>query len=342
MSSINTNNINVNYPTPGVNNSTQGFRDNFTSIKTNLNYAGAEITDLQNKVVLKAGLNGQTVNNDMANTLISNAVTRSFRASTYNLGNNVQGATTINVSQGDVQIGSITADTTLSFGGWSPTDTQSNVELNLFIANTSANITFPSTINNDSNVPSQGMTYTIFQLENHVSDPAPAPSVTFTNKVSVPAGVTQLYYLISTKDCGQTLDIYPVNRPKKSASIIKGTPAFSNATAQGTITTTITSNAITGVGTSFTTELTVGRQILSSANVFIGTVANITNNTSLTLTANANIALAAGNSFRRVMRVGSQGDIAGAIETDGSYIYLCTGNYDGSTSIWKRIAPNDY
>lgn len=342
MSSINTNNINVNYPTPGVNNSTQGFRDNFTSIKTNLNYAGTEITELQNKVVLKSGLTGQTVNNDMANTLISNAVTRSFRASTYNIGNNVQGATTINVSQGDVQIGSITADTTLSFGGWSPTDTQSNVELNLFIANTSANITFPSTIVNDSNVPSQGMTYTIFQLENYVSNPAPAPSVTFTNTISVPKGVTQLYYLISTKDCGVTLDIYPINRPKKSSFVINGTPSFSNVTATGTISTSTTSNSVTGVGTAFTTELTVGRQIVSGANVFIGTVANITNSTTLTLTANANIALAAGNSFRRVMRIGSQGDKTGAIQTDGSYIYLCTGDYDASTSIWKRISPTDY
>ena len=49
MSAINTNAINTNYPVPGVNNSSQGFRDNFTSIKNNLNIAGTEISDLQNK-----------------------------------------------------------------------------------------------------------------------------------------------------------------------------------------------------------------------------------------------------------------------------------------------------
>ena len=37
MSQINTNGINTNYPEPGTNNSSQGFRDNFAQIRTNLN-----------------------------------------------------------------------------------------------------------------------------------------------------------------------------------------------------------------------------------------------------------------------------------------------------------------
>ena len=40
MSTINTNGIDGNYPTPGQNNSSEGFRDNFTAIKNNLNTAG--------------------------------------------------------------------------------------------------------------------------------------------------------------------------------------------------------------------------------------------------------------------------------------------------------------
>ena len=54
MSQINTNGINVNYPVPGQNNSSQGFRDNFAAIRTNINTASTEITDLQAKVVVKA------------------------------------------------------------------------------------------------------------------------------------------------------------------------------------------------------------------------------------------------------------------------------------------------
>ncbi len=56
MSNINTSSIDVNYPTPGVNNSSQGFRDNFSAIATNLNTAGTEITELQQKAVVKTAL----------------------------------------------------------------------------------------------------------------------------------------------------------------------------------------------------------------------------------------------------------------------------------------------
>lgn len=341
MSSINTNNINPNYPIPGINNSTQGFRDNFASIKTNLNTAGTEITDLQNKVVLKAALDGQTLNNDMANTLISNATTRSFRASTYNLGNNVQGSTVINVSQGDVQYGTITANTTISFGGWSPVNTQSNVELHLTIANTSASIIFPSTTNDGSNVPSVGLSYTALQLENYSSNATPSSGNTHTNQVSIPAGVSQVNYLISTTSCGTLMDIYPINRPKKSSFILNGTPATTNAAATGTITAATNSNSVTGSGTLFSTELVAGRVILNSSNVVIGTVSSISSNTSLTLTANANVAVS-GAAYRRVMPIGSLGDTTGAIETDGTYIYLCTADYDGTTAIWKRVTPSSY
>ena len=76
MSNINTNGINSSYPVPGVNNSTQGFRDNFSSIKTNLNTAYEELSDLQDKVIVKSALNSTALNNDMANTLISNASVR--------------------------------------------------------------------------------------------------------------------------------------------------------------------------------------------------------------------------------------------------------------------------
>jgi hypothetical protein len=39
-----------------------------------------------------------------------------------------------------------------------------------------------------------------------------------------------------------------------------------------------------------------------------------------------------------VTSAGIAGDIAGMISWDSSYIYVCIGNYDGSTSIWKRAA----
>lgn len=249
MSTINTNNINVNYPVPGVNNNSQGFRDNFASIKTNLDEAGTELTDLQNKVVVKQALTGTTVNNDMANTLISNALTRSFRASTYNLGNALSGTVLVNVALGDVQYGTIAANSniTLQFSSWAPNLTQSNVQLLLAVNDSNSYVNFTGT-----NV---GTTKT--ELENYNSS---------SNTVFAPYGVTQMNYNFSTTDCGTTIEVSPTNRPQKATQIPIRTPA----------------------------------------------------------------------------NVGSRGDVAGTTCADSSYLYVCTGTYDGSTAIWKRITLNAF
>jgi hypothetical protein len=272
MSAINTNGIKTNYPVPGINNDSQGFRDNFTSIKNNLDSAGTEITDLQSKVIVKSGLTGATLNNDMANTLISNAVVKSFRASTFNLGNNITTSGSdvklVNVSQGDVQYGTITGDTTINFGAWAPSGTQSNVQLILTVANTQATIKFPNTTIDSTGNIIAGMGYSARALENYSSNGSPAISTVYTNTVSLPknafqvsGGVAKLQYMISTEDCGTTLEIHPINRNQKANQISTRTPAA----------------------------------------------------------------------------IGAQGDTAGTICSDGTNLYLCTGNYDGSTVIWKKI-----
>ena len=143
MSTINTNGINVNYPVPGENNSSEGFRTNFTSISNNLDIAGNEITELQQKSVFKAGLTGIPIDNNMANTLISNAAVRSFRHTTYNLGNALAGTVLVDTSLGDVQMGTVTGNVTFQFAGWAPTNTESSIKLRLNISNTTAHITFP-------------------------------------------------------------------------------------------------------------------------------------------------------------------------------------------------------
>lgn len=40
--------------------------------------------------------------------------------------------------------------------------------------------------------------------------------------------------------------------------------------------------------------------------------------------------------------VGAAGDVAGMIAVDESYMYICTGTYDGSTAIWKRAGFSTY
>lgn len=73
-SNINPYNIDGSYPVAGQDNNSQGFRDNFTNIRTNFGYAKDEIVDLQNKVVLKAALQGMALDNNMGGSSLSNAV----------------------------------------------------------------------------------------------------------------------------------------------------------------------------------------------------------------------------------------------------------------------------
>lgn len=335
MSTINTNGINVNYPVPGKNNDSQGFRDNFASIKTNLDTAGTEITDLQNKVVVKQALANTTVNNDMGNTLISNAATRGFRGTTVNLGNALSGTVIVDVSMGDVQYGTITGNVTFQFGGWSPTGTQSNVQLQLSISNSDAVISWPAEVVSSNN------NFGVTTLENYLF-------VANTAIVTIPNGVSQLDYRLSSTDCGNTIVIEPYNRPRKASQILVGIPATSNITCTGTITANTASSVVTGSGTSFTTELVAGRNVLTTSNVLIGTVSSIANNTSLTLVANATGNLTT-NNFKAAFPSGAQGDVEGTILVDTNYMYVCTKDYTlanssvaANAAIWKRTSLSSY
>lgn len=246
MSSINTGSINVNYPVPGQNNSSQGFRDNFTSIKTNLDIAGNEISDLQNKTIVKSALSGMPLDNNMNNTLITNALTQGFRQTTYNLGNSLSGTVSINCANGDFQYGSLTGSITLGFTGFAPSGTYSVVELYLTVSSANYTISLPGSVSVGKST-----------LENFSGGNIRVLGSLGTDTPSI------VHLVFSTKDCGTTIEVAPVNRPRRATQIA----------------TTVPTSA-----------------------------------------------------------VGVQGDRAGTITSDSNYIYLCTGNYDGVTAIWKKVA----
>lgn len=75
-------------------------------------------------------------------------------------------------------------------------------------------------------------------------------------------------------------------------SPIHYTTSFPNVALSGTVTSATNSNTVTGVGTSFTTQLNVGAWIGNTSGNTVGIVDSIANNTSLTLTANAAVAIA--------------------------------------------------
>ena len=213
MSTINTNGLNVNYPVPGVNNNSQGFRNNFTNIKQNLDIAAAEITDLQTSVVVKNALGNAAINNDMANVLISNASTLNFRSTTYNLGGNMTGSILIDLGIADVHYGTLGGDVQLIFGNWAPTGTLSKVIIDISTSDIAANysISFPSEViisSDDYGTP----------LLNNYIDVSGTPTLTFPN------GCTELILECYSQDCGNTIYITPINRPFQSVQIQSRSP----------------------------------------------------------------------------------------------------------------------
>ena len=59
MSNINETNIDTGFPVAGIDNDSQGFRDNFTNIRNNFRFARQELEDLVSKVLVKQALNGE-------------------------------------------------------------------------------------------------------------------------------------------------------------------------------------------------------------------------------------------------------------------------------------------
>ena len=322
MSTINTNGINVNYPVPGENNSSQGFRDNFTNIKNNINTAGTEITELQSKAVLKAGLTGIPIDNNMANTLISNAAVRSFRSTTYNLGNAISGSVVIDATLGDVQIGTITGNTTLQFAGWAPSGTRSAISLDFTIANTEAYVIFPGTINASGNI-----------IENNTLVGGNLAIAT------APYSVTNLKYELSTTNCGNTLTINPLNRPYQTSQIETRqaiTPTGYQGDRNGDIAVapSIQPVTVTAIASDVLTTGSTAGFYLNMPIQFYGVVlGNIVAGTTYYVRT-----IVANTSFTVSATVGG-GDFAAGTDTGTmqakpvAYAYLAVGEYDSTTTV---------
>lgn len=77
-----------------------------------------------------------------------------------------------------------------------------------------------------------------------------------------------------------------------TGSAIQYTTSFPNVALTGNVTCATNSTTVTGVGTSFTTQLGIGYWIGNTSGNSVGIVKSIANNTSLTLTANAAVAIA--------------------------------------------------
>jgi hypothetical protein len=111
-SQINPNNINGEYPVAGQDNNTQGFRDNFTNIKVNFQYAETEITNLQANSISKVS----TSVNEFNDSVIYGARLQNTGYIQLNRGN-VAPTANINYAAGSFQTITANANTTLNFTG---------------------------------------------------------------------------------------------------------------------------------------------------------------------------------------------------------------------------------
>ena len=121
-SAINYSTINTQYPVAGVDNNSQGFRDNFAAIQAGLATAYTEITALQNNVLLSADLatSTNTVTNSLNGSSITNGNYKTFYPKYYAATNNSGTSVGINIdlTNGPVQKVVLAANVNLTFTNW--------------------------------------------------------------------------------------------------------------------------------------------------------------------------------------------------------------------------------
>lgn len=145
-SNINPTIIDATYPVAGQDNDSQGFRDNFTVIKNNFTAAKEEITDLQNKVVLKAALSGGVLDNDMAGAVFESASIKDQREVVHNL-NTSNGTITLNHATSHYQYASSnTGNITLAFSNFPAAGSLGRILFEINVTDTTKTLTLPAEV----------------------------------------------------------------------------------------------------------------------------------------------------------------------------------------------------
>jgi len=144
-SAINPQNIDGTYPVAGQDNDSQGFRDNFTNIKTNFQFAANEITDLQNKAVLKSALTGTTLNNNMGGSILSDAQLQDMSETKVALGT-TSGTVTLNYVAGPYYTVTTSGSITLAFTNFPVAGATGRLRLQVTVASTAHRLILPAAV----------------------------------------------------------------------------------------------------------------------------------------------------------------------------------------------------
>jgi hypothetical protein len=199
MSNINPQSIDGTYPIAGQDNNSQGFRDNFTNTVNNFTFAAAELTDLQQKAVLKAALGsvGQTgtPTNDMNYAYLTHAQMIGTVETKKAIGNvsYAQPDFTVDWNQGHFQTVELvgnTASLTAFSSTWPATNLYTRLRLQCNTYTESCNLALPAAV--VTNISSIQGNYA-------------------GNKINLPAGSVYVFEF-STWDGGSTIAIQDVLR----------------------------------------------------------------------------------------------------------------------------------
>ena len=122
-SAINYSTIDSTYPVAGKDNDSQGFRDNFTAIKSGLQTASREISKLQSNTLLSADLTSGTptpVVNDLHGSTLSNGKYKQLNGTYYPAGawSNLSTPLAIDLNNGPLQKVLLGGDIVLQFVNW--------------------------------------------------------------------------------------------------------------------------------------------------------------------------------------------------------------------------------
>ena len=188
-SQINPNDIDGNYPVAGVPNNTQGFRDNFTNTSTNFQYAADEITELQNKAVVKAALSGTTLDNNMNDGLIYSVKLEDV-SWTYVQNTATSGSITLDYSAGQYQYVSTSGSISLGFSNWPISGTAGMLQVAVNVTNTAYTLTLPAAVTLGI-VGIQGISSNVITFD----------------------AVGTYQFQFTTTDNGTTITVYDLNRP---------------------------------------------------------------------------------------------------------------------------------
>ena len=145
-SNINPNNIDGSYPVAGQDNNSQGFRDNFTNIKVNFQYAEEEINDLESNAILKAALTGSTLDNNMSNNTIY-AVNLNDVSTTRIAATGTSGTVTLNYASGQYQtVAPSTGSITLAFTNFPASGYFGILRVQITVSNLAYTVTLPGAV----------------------------------------------------------------------------------------------------------------------------------------------------------------------------------------------------